>query len=299
MTAETRPSADGWCLVLAIWGDRYGDVFVNVLVDRARALGPGCSGVVLLTDRPRPAIRPDVRQVMFGGYMGDPAFFTGGYIAKLSVFRRDALPADTRCVYVDLDTVITGDLGRIAALVRAPDDCFMLPPGGILGFGRIRRAICRISRGRFHATGNSSVVAWSSAMQPNLCDSFEQMHKSGHLTGARARVDDVFLSWFARDRIRPVPPALAVMFRREFLSRWPRLSAWAARLSGRASRRDGLVAITFNGVSYKPASLLALPEGAGISDPRGRRGTWSDAGIGPVRGRIIAYCRAVTENGGR
>jgi hypothetical protein len=88
------------------------------------------------------------------------------------------------------------------------------------------------------------------------------------------------------------------MFRREFLTRWPRIAALRARFPGTQARRDGLVAITFNGVSYKPDALLALPEGAHIQDPKGRRGVWSDAWIGPVRSRIVDYLGAVTGRNG-
>lgn len=287
----------GWCLVLAMWGTSYSDSFVNVMAERARALGPDCRAVVLLTDRHRPGIRDDVRQVLFEGYLAKPRYFQHGYIAKLSVFRRDALPPAMRCVYLDLDTAVVGDLGRIAALVRAPGEYYMLPPGNIMGFVRLRRAIFRLTRGKVFAKGNSSVIAFSSAAEPNLAETFERLDREGALKGRLSWLDDVFISWFAQERLHAVPTTHAVMFRREFLSRWPWLARLRARMPGTRARRKGLAAITFNGVSYKPDALLALPEGAEIKDPKGRRGVWSDAGIGPVRAQIIDYFRAVTGQG--
>lgn len=149
-----------FCLVLALWGDAYPDVSVNVMIDAARRLSPGLTKVVLFTDRPRANIDAFVTQRPFPAFFDKPDFFDHGYRVKISVFLGRDLPPDVPCVYLDLDTMVTGDLGRIAALVKHPGDVFMLPPGNLIGFGAIRRAIHRWTRGRHFATGNSSVMAF-------------------------------------------------------------------------------------------------------------------------------------------
>ena len=53
-------------------------------------------------------------------------------------------------------------------------------------------------------------------------------------------------------------------------------------------RRAGLVAITLPGVEVKAAELLALPEGAIVTDRKGRRMEWSDRYLGPIRQRLVA-----------
>jgi hypothetical protein len=283
----------GWCLVLAIWGDRYADAYVNQLARAARDLSADCTVVVVFTDRDRPGIEPSIRQERFPAFFDRPEFYRGGYVVKLSVFSRTGLPPDTVCVYLDLDSVVTGDLGRIAALVRGPNDCLMLPPGNLIGFGALRRVIYRLTGGQRFAIGNSSVMAYSSAAEPNLCDTYQRLYGSDLRTARHMHVDDRFISWFAQPRLRAVPPDLAVMFRREFLSRG-RLTGWLkGNLPGRSRRLGTIAAITFNGADYKPESLLALKEGAVIHDKRGRTGIWSRERLGPVYDKIITFCQAV------
>ncbi|MGL4279251.1 MAG: hypothetical protein ACRCS0_02705, partial [Albidovulum sp.] len=192
-----------------------------------------------------------------------------------------------------LDTVVTGDLGRIAALVRDPNDYLMLSPGNLIGFGALRRLIYRLTGGRRFAIGNSSVMAYSSAAEPNICETYQRIYESDQRSARYMHVDDRFISWFAQPHLRAVPSDLAVMFRREFLSRG-RLTGWVrSKLPWRLKRLGAVAAITFNGADYKPESLLALAEGAVIHDKRGRRGIWSRDRLGPVHDKIITFCQAV------
>lgn len=283
----------GWCLVLAIWGDRYADEYVNQLARSARDLSPDCTAVVVFTDRERPGIDPDIRQQRFPAFFDRPEFYGWGYIVKLSVFSRVGLPPDTPCVYLDLDTMVIGDLGRIAALVRDRNDYLMLPPGNPVGFGAVRRFIFRATGGRVFAVGNSSVIAYSSAAEPNLADTYRRLYETGGRVARHMQIDDLFVSWFAQARLRAVPPRLAVMFRREFLSRGP-LIGWLKRnLPGRRARLGSIAAVTFNGADYKPESLLALKEGDVIRDRKGRIGVWSRQALGPAYEKTLKFCEAV------
>lgn len=283
----------GWCLVLAIWGDRYSDDYVNQLARSARALSRDCTGVVVFTDRDRSGVDPSIRQARFPAFFDRAEFYRGGYVVKLSVFSRWGLPSDTTCVYLDLDTVVTGDLGRVAALVRGRNDYLMLPPGNLIGFGTLRRFIYRLTGGHRFAIGNSSVLAYSSAAEPNLCEAYQQLYESDLRAASYMHVDDRFISWFAQSRLRAVPPRLAVMFRREFLSRGP-LTGWLKNhLPGRRRRLDTIAAITFNGADYKPELLLMLKEGEVIQDKRGRSGIWSRESLGSTYDKILTFCQAV------
>lgn len=288
-----------WCLVLTLWGQKYSAAHVNALSRTALKYSPTCSDIILLTDRHREGVDPRVTQKRIPAFFDRAEFRRGGYPIKLSLFSRAALPKGMRCVYLDLDTVVTGDLGRIAALVRKPDDIFMLPPGNLIGFGRLRRLLFRLTDGRKMAVGNSSILAFHSGAEPNLCDVFERLHDKGSV--ARPRLfgnDDRFISWFAQTRLRPIPASLGVMFRREFLA-WPRLYGRVRnRLPWVKARRAGIVAVTFNGTEHKLESLLALPDGAQHHDKRGRVGWWSDKEMGPLKARIAEAARALTDSAG-
>lgn len=279
-------STAGWCLVMALWGEKYSSKHVNELARDALRLSAGCVSVVLLADRFRDDIDARVQQKPFPAFFDREDFFTGGYLAKLAMFDRSVLPADCRCVYVDLDTLVIGDLGQVAALIGGRNDVAMLPPGNLISFGVIRRLIWRLSRGRRFAVGNSSIVAYHSGAEPNTAEVFREMYLRGDGAQLHMRIDDLFVSWVNQAHLRAVPRTLVVMFRREFLFR-SHLLFWLAQKSGiTARRRARLVAITLNGDECKPAALVRLAEGAVIRDARGRIGYWSEAGLGPIKAMI-------------
>ena len=272
-----------WCLVMALWGEKYSSRHVNEVTRETLRLSAGCVSVVLVTDRFRDGIDPQVRQKLFPAFFDRPDFFLGGYVVKLSIFDRSVLPADCRCVYVDLDTLVMGDLGKVAALIRGRNDVAMLPPGNLISFGVIRRLIWRVSRGRRFAVGNSSIVAYHSGASPNTAEMFREMYLRGDGALVHMRIDDLFISWANQAQLRAVPRNLVAMFRREFLFRSP-LLFWLAQKSGITGRRRArLVAVTMNGEECKPAALARLAEGAVIRDARGRIGYWSEAGLGPIK----------------
>lgn len=282
-----------WCLVLVIWGDAYPDAHVNALVAAARTHSSSLTHVVVVTDRQRPALISDIQQKPFPEFFQDPIFFRPGYPAKLSLFHREIVPPATRCVYLDLDTIVLGDLGQVAALVRDPDDVLMLPPGNLIGFGRIRRFISRLTGGRRNAVGNSSIVAFHSGAKFDICAAYEARFHGLIPHGREMGVDDRFISWFAQDRLRAIPDHLAVMFRREFLSRsslWLRLRA---RLPWVIARRRGLVAITFNGAEHKPVQFADMPEGTKLVDSKGRCGVWREPEMYPLRAAIACAAKSL------
>lgn len=291
-TVNQESSPKSFCLVLAIWGDAFSDTGVNTIVQAVKKNSEQLHSVVLLTDRQRSGVDPYVNQHLFPDFFNRPEFFGHGYRVKISMFSKSVLPPSMPCVYLDLDTLVLGDFGKIACLVKRPCDVFMLPPGNLITFGIIRRLLFRLTAGRWFATGNSSVVAFHSDAEPNFSDLFQQRFLSGD-TSRYMKIDDVFISWIGQLNLLDIPPGLAVPFRREFLSRYG-LVLWLRKVSwSRKFRRDHLIAITFNGAQYKPAELLGLKEGQRILDRKGRFGYWSNEYMGSLRQKIIDYCQKV------
>jgi len=292
-TEGAADKAAPWCLVMTLWGEKYGAPHVNELASSARAHSAGLKEVVLLTDRLRDGVAPGVTQKLFPPFFHRPDFFAGAYRAKLAMFSTDVLPKNRPCVYVDLDTVVTGDIGKIAALVTAPNLYFMMPPAGI-GFGFLRRLIDRARGGRTFPTGNSSLVAFHSAAVPNLASHFQELFEAGIDSDKRyMNVDDVFISWIARKTLSGIPTSQAVMFRRHFLSRSLTLQYLRAQLHRLQHRHTDIAAITLNGAGFKPENLLALQEGAIVFDSKGRKAIWSDRFFGTARAKIIASCQRI------
>lgn len=277
---------NSWCLVLVLWGDKYAATHINSIVENVFLLSSTCKQVILMTDRVRGGLDDRVQQVLFADDFDRPDF-RKNYTIKLSLFDPRALPAGTPCVYLDLDTVVIGDLGRIAALVESPGDLFMLPPGGLLGFGAARRLVFRLTRGRRMATGNSSILAFHSDMMPNLAMEFLRMKEEGGPPPTVLLNDDLFISWFGQMKLQSVPKNLGVMFRREFLTR----SKWFGWLRNRMpwvrSRRESIVAVTFNGVEHKLEKLIQLPDGTLHRDSKGRIGYWGRTEMGAIKDKIM------------
>ncbi len=285
-------TAQRFCLVLAIWGDRYPDAVVNALVEEARQGSPGLEQVILLTDRHRPRVDAFVQQKMFPVSFQRKEFFSGGYRVKLAVFSREVLPPSMPCVYLDLDSMVTGDLGRLAALVKSADDVFMLPPGGLLGFHPLRRWLHRRTRGKRYATGNSSIMVYRSDAARNIAQRFLDLLAEG-ASGRHMAIDDVFISWAAQEELHAVPAELGVSFRREFLAKFGLFLGAKSRSPATKRRRASIVAVTFNGLKSKPESLAQMRPAARIEDGKGRVGFWTEECLGVFKARIEAHCRRV------
>lgn len=281
-----------WCLILVIWGDAYPDHHVNVLARAARRFSPSLGPVIVVTDRVRPGLDSDLVTKPFPADFQRPEFFKGGYPAKLSFFHREIVPPDMPCLYLDLDTLVLGDLGRLTGLLRDPDDILMLPPGNLIGFSAARRLLFLLSGGRRMACGNSSIVVFHSGASHNLCEVYVDLWRQFGLSPAHyTHNDDLFISWFGQRRLRGIPTSLGVMLRREFLSRTRIWSGIKGRLPWVRARRNSLVAITFNG-NPKSAEFATLSEGAILQCERGRHGRWQEPEFAPLMTRII---RAASE----
>jgi hypothetical protein len=293
MQAPAGTTARPFALVLAIWGTRYGPGHVNEIIAGAFRRSPDLDEVVLLTDRPRDGLDPRIRQMpFFSPY--DEAEFTGhGYRAKLAVFAAVAANPGKPCVFLDLDTIVVGDLGRVAHLVTGTEDLFMLPPAG-LRFSALRRWLDRVRGGDRYPVGNSSVLAFHSGAKANLALLYAQLRGEGKLQGHWSNlIDDHLISWFGHGRVRGVPSSAAVMLRREFMSRLPFWPALKSRLPQVRKRRSVLAAITMNGLKVKPELLATLPEGAKISDGRGRHGRWDAGTFGTLWQPLREACRNI------
>ncbi len=277
-----------WQLVLIAWGTKYGTEEIALLVQSIRRRARGLARVVLITDRPRPGLKR-IEQVPFPPEFLDEPLRRGGCQAKLAMFKPGVVPPDLPAIFVDLDTVVLGDLSRLLAVQRTPHDIAMLQ-SAILPFGAFARWLYRVTGGKRYARGNSSIVVFHPAHCGFVAERFMQLYRPGRPVPIRPMVaDERFVSWVAQPHMRAVPASLAVKFPTEFMYPWLWLGRLRAALPWVRARRAGLVAITLPGEAVKAEALLALPEGAEVADAKGRRMIWSDAWLGPVRQRLLAH----------
>jgi hypothetical protein len=282
MSAAPTP----WQCVLIAWGDRYPVSEINRLVQQVRARSRGLARFVVVSDRPRPGLEAGVELRDIPDWYLNPALRGPGCQAKLCMFEPGVVPSDMPAIFLDLDTLVFGDLSRLIEVMRGPDTVGLLP-ASILPFGALSRGLFRLTRGRLAARGNSSVVVFHPARAQFIAARFRALVDEGaDILAGPLRADDRFMSWVAQDRVWAVSARDVVKFPAEFMQPWRWLVHLRASLPWVARRREGLVAITFPGVNFKGEDLARLPEGAEITDRRGRRLFWTDRAMGGMRGTI-------------
>ena len=276
-----------FCLVLMAWGNKYTNRHINYIYENA-SQSVGLTQTLLITDRIRDGISDDIEQKLIPEWFNKPEFFKGGYPVKLSVFHQDVLPKDAICIYLDLDTLVLGDLQHIAALLKNKNQYFMLPSKSSLGMTFVSRFIFYMTKQTKYSVGNSSVVLFHSASNPNLAQTFIDLYNHG-ARGSKFEIDDKFISWFTQKTLHPLPKKLCNMFRRKYMSRFLVLLRVKLTISKLLKQNDSLVVITFNDEVCKPENLTKLNDGAIVIDNRGRKLIWSEKILGRISNEIRAW----------
>lgn len=282
-----------WQLVLVLWGTKYGADEVNHLVAAVRRLAAHPPRVVLLSDRDRPGLDRTVEVRPFPDFFLRAEFRGSGCQAKLAMFEAGAVPADLPAIFVDVDTVVLGDLTRLLALLKTRDTVAIFQ-SAVLPIGPIGRLVWRLTGGRKYARGNSSIVVYHPAANAFVAARFRELFEAHGPGGFRPLIaDERFLSWAAQPHLRAIPRTMAVKLPTEFALPW----AWLVYLRGampwNRRRWANLIAVTLPGTDMKGETLAALPEGARVRDGKGRLLIWSRRTLGSVRERIIDYYGAL------
>ncbi len=286
MTSQTLPT---WQLILIAWGEKYPVGEINRVIRSVREQASRPPRVILLTDRPRAGLEDGVESRDIPEHWLTEAFRRGGCQAKLCMFETGVLPDDLPALFLDLDTMVMGDVTRILD-ARRDEHSIAILQSAVLPFGALARALYRATNKRRYARGNSSVVAFHPAHCGFIASEFRRLEAIHGIHGYKPlAADERFISWSAQPVMQAVSKRHAVKFPTEFMLPWPWLARFFQALPWVAKRRAGLIAVTFPGVEVKFEELLALPEGARIVDRKGRILEWSRAALGPLKDKIIAY----------
>jgi hypothetical protein len=217
-TLNAASDRRSWQLVLVLWGTKYPVDEVNHLIATILShADPAPERIVLLSDRPRPGLdaRADLRDIP--AFFLQPAFLGSGCQAKLCLFEAGVLPDDMPAIFVDIDTVVWGNLARLLALLTKPRTVAILQ-SAVLPFGPVARWLHRVSRGRRYARGNSSVVVFHPAEGHHVASRFRDLVARHGPGGLRPMVaDERFLSWANQPNMRAVPGDLIVKLPTEFM----------------------------------------------------------------------------------
>ncbi|TCL09475.1 hypothetical protein BXY66_1523 [Shimia isoporae] len=282
-----------WQLVIVLWGTKYSVREVNRLIDTVREKASQPFRPVLITDRDRPGLAEDVVVKTFPEGFIKPEMIGPGCHAKLSMFEAGVVPRDLPAVYVDIDTVVLGDLARLLSLPKT-DQAVILFQSAVIPIGKIGRFIFKITNGRKYARGNSSIVVYHPRECGYIAEKWHEMFT--RLGGIKARpmiADERFMSWCAQEHLQRIPRDVAVKFPTEFMLPWRWLILTRASLPWVRRRWAGLLAVTLPGIEVKGDALLAMEEGTEVVDKKGRRLIWSEKAIGPMKSRLLGYYRAL------
>lgn len=293
MSAPPTP----WQCVLIAWGDRYPVSEINRLVQQVRAQSRGLQRVVLLSDRLRPGLEAGVEVRDIPEWYLSPDMRSSGCQAKLCMFEPGVVPADMPAIFLDLDTLVFGDLSRLLEVMEGPETIAILQ-SAILPFGALARWLYRVTDGRRYARGNSSIVVFHPAHSTYVAARFRELVAQHGPNGIKPLIaDERFISWSAQAVMRAIPLRMVVKFPTEYMQPWSWLVHLRARMPWIRRRREGLIAVTFPGVKLKGEDLAALPEGAVVTDRKGRKLFWTDRALGSMRRKIIGVYGAASGSG--
>ena len=272
----------GWYLILMIWGEQYTDEHCNKLIRQAMHFSKKCQGAIVFSDRLDRSIDPRGRLVAIPDDFSDPEMKVGGLPVKLSIFEVEGVPDEAVCVYVDLDSVVVGNLDRIAALSDRAK--LWTIPTFPRPFSSSSRFFWRVTKRKRYRFGNSSAFVYRNKYRNNPTAQFRQLRQQKALP-KKLMHDDRFIGWSSQDVVRGLPTNLVVNFRYEFL--WPNVFIGRIVTLFRRRSRKSLVLITFAGPMTKPETLCKLEDGSRVKDHHGRVGVWNDRYTSGVRDRLL------------
>lgn len=282
-------TAPTWQCVMVCWGTKYSTTLINNLARSIANKAASQPRFILISDRERPDLADRIELVRFPEFWLQDRLKTSGCQAKLVMFDHGIVPTDLPAIYVDLDTIVLGDLGTGLDLLHTRKTVAILQ-SAIIPFGWIGRTLYRWTNRRRYARGNSSFVIYHPAECHFIAERFKALlEKNPRLEFRPMAADERFISWVAQEHMVRIPKAFAVKFPGEFMFYWGFWLYIKARLPWVQSRRKRLVAVTLNGLMIKPDKLLSLKEGDVIVDEKSRKLIWSEKTLGFMRSKIQAF----------
>lgn len=118
--SSVRNPQPRWQCILICWGTKYSTSLINNLVRHIAGKAASVPRFVLITDAEKPDLIDGVQTVRFPDFWLQAPLKRSGCQAKLVMFEKGILPEDLPAIYVDLDTIILGDLQQGLALLDTP-----------------------------------------------------------------------------------------------------------------------------------------------------------------------------------
>lgn len=278
-----------FCLVMIAWGSKYSDRHIQYIHENAKK-SVGYLSTILITDKLRSNLSDEIEQKHIPEFYDKQEFFRGGLRAKISIFDRTILPKDTVCLYVDLDSLILGDLQSVVKLLKSKNEILMLPPHGFRKIRFVARLLARITCGKFFPVGNSSIMLFNSSASPNISDRFKVLYHNGERE-EHFSIDDGIISWCSKQSLNWFPKTICTMFRRKYMSRSVVVLYLTLIIELLLRKRTKPAILTFNDDFCKPDALVKLRPGIKAVDKKGRKLIWSKRFLGSTHDAIHDWYR--------
>jgi hypothetical protein len=287
--------APSWQCLLICWGDKYDPEYINHTIEAVIRTSASKPRFVLLSDRQRPGLHPDVHVVEFDPWWLQKQFRTISLQAKLYMFEKGVVPDDLPVVYLDLDTAVLGDIGQAIGLMKDRKSVLMVQ-SVVLPFGWPGRLVYRLTNKKRYARGNSSIVVFHPAECHYISETFRDLYEKYDGFGIRPMIgDERFISWVAQEHINRIPNWLGVKFLNEYMYSFKWLVYLKAALPWVRARREGLSIVTLPGEYVKPELIVDYEDGFEIRDEKNRWLLWNDRALGSMKRRLQDYYRPLFE----
>lgn len=251
-------------LVFVKWGQRYGVDAINRSV-RAILKNATCDvRFTCITDDFTSRYAPEVTLKPFPTFTAPFESLKSGCRLKLSMFAPGILEEGIPTLFLDLDTLVRGDVAKVRAYLVEHPVIHMLKSHSVQWWPLQRWAGPEIGNTYHHA--DSSAVGFYPEKYHWVFDRFNQMVVGApeEAKSKTLRVDDRFISCMTRDSLRVFPTSLLANFSGEYMSPTHGCEAVRSHLPWVQARRNNQDAITFAGAALKPDRLMHLTPGAEI-----------------------------------
>lgn len=247
-------------VVCVKWGTKYGAGPVNLLRNAIRRNTTSDFRFVCITDDAA-GLDPAIVVQPFPDFVVPvDDWLKAECRLKLAMFAPGILQDGLPTIYVDLDTMIRGDLQRLTDLLVQKPGLYILP-NHYIQWWPIQKYVRKIAPHKYYF-GNSSLLAFWPERTHFIFQEFNRLVAAG-IDPIRNHPfsDERFISWVAWEQIRVFPSSLAQKFAEEYMTPIAGIEEVRKHLPWVIARRRSAVAVTFVGGDFKPDKLIALKKG--------------------------------------
>lgn len=247
-------------IVCVKWGDKYGSDLVNLLFRAVRRNTRSTIRGVCITDRPDERFDDGIVAKPFPTFSVPFDTLKRGCRLKLAIFAPGLIDPGLPTIYVDIDTMVRGDMQRIVDQLERKPGIYMLP-NHFVQWWPVQKYVRMVAPDRYYF-GNSSLLAFIPQRCHFIFDDFNRLIAGAPKPPPKYLAsDERFISWAARDYLRVFPRSLAIKFAEEYMAPVAAIEEMRKHLPWVVARRRSVVAVTFVGRAFKPERLVAYKKG--------------------------------------